>query len=439
MGNIKIAKYSDDFYEYLESGKVIIYGAGTYGKVLYHDIGKVDYFCDKKALEIGTLFDVPVILPKQLSELDGTKIIVVCVKNESIRDEVISTIEQMDIDAVIFNPFDSISFDYFKGEKTSALCSMPGELKRVRIVNRSVGILEKFANKMQEELTKMGIQADIDECSDANADMNYYTHFSLPAFQQKENASFMITHVNCMNNINQIKHALKKSQMGICMSRETMEMLIMNGIEREKLCYINPAQDGVIKPRKYVLGVTHNCYDALDNRKRATAILDFTENLDTDYFHFKIMGEGWDAIIDKLRERGFTVDHYPKFELETYTELIPTLDYYLYWGFDEGSMGYLDALAAGVKTIVTPQGYHLDAKGGITYPCRTIADFEDALLSIENERKKIRSAVKDWTWDNFARKHVEVWNYMLGNQADCSGNRHKYEDGIFSVMTIDNK
>ena len=30
-------------------------------------------------------------------------------------------------------------------------------------------------------------------------------------------------------------------------------------------------------------------------------------------------------------------------------------------------MGFLDACAAGVKTIVTPQGYHLDAMRGITH------------------------------------------------------------------------
>ena len=61
---------------------------------------------------------------------------------------------------------------------------------------------------------------------------------------------------------------------------------------------------------------------------------------------------------------------------------------YLYWiiyfffGMDEGSMGFLDALAAGVQTIVTPQGFHLDAKGGITYSGETVSDFVEIFNEI---------------------------------------------------------
>ena len=113
---------------------------------------------------------------------------------------------------------------------------------------------------------------------------------------------------------------------------------------------------------------------------------------------------------------------------------ITSLDNYLFCGFDEGSMGYLDALRAGIGTIVTPQGYHLDVKDGITYACRTIPDFIDILLKLQNDRKKIVRSVEDWTWKNFADKHIEVWNYLLGNEENIYKNQHMYEDGIFSVM-----
>lgn len=48
---------------------------------------------------------------------------------------------------------------------------------------------------------------------------------------------------------------------------------------------------------------------------------------------------------------GFQVDYYSEFIYEEYLKLMPSLDYYLFWGFDEGSMGYLDALRAGVKRL----------------------------------------------------------------------------------------
>lgn len=131
---------------------------------------------------------------------------------------------------------------------------------------------------------------------------------------------------------------------------------------------------------------------------------------------------------------GFQVDYYKEFDYEEYTKLIPSLDYYLFFGFDEGSMGFLDALRAGVETIVTPQGFHLDIKNGITYPCRTINDFKETLLKLQEKRKRIVASVDTLTWENFISKHLEVWNYLLGNEENIYKNQHCYEDGIFSVL-----
>ena len=218
------------------------------------------------------------------------------------------------------------------------------------------------------------------------------------------------------------------------MSRETMEKLAAYGVPREKLCYINPAQDGVIKPKKYVLGITHKTHD--DHRKNENVLVDLCRFLNPDYFAFKIMGAGWDRIVETLVDMGFQVDYYSEFIYEEYLKLMPSLDYYLFWGFDEGSMGYLDALRAGVETIVTPQGYHLDVKDGITYPCRTIPEFREALLHLQHKREKIVQSVDTWTWGNFVEKHLEVWNYLLGNEDTIYKNQHMYEDGIFSVLRM---
>lgn len=97
-------------------------------------------------------------------------------------------------------------------------------------------------------------------------------------------------------------------------------------------------------------------------------------------------------------------------------------------------MGFLDALQAGVETIVTPQGYHLDVKDGITYACRTLGDFINVLLELQERRNKMVESVRAWTWRNYVEKHLEVWNYLLGNDEGIYINQHKYEDGIFSVL-----
>lgn len=99
-------------------------------------------------------------------------------------------------------------------------------------------------------------------------------------------------------------------------------------------------------------------------------------------------------------------------------------------------MGYLDALRAGIETIVTPQGFHLDVKDGITYPCRTIVDFKEVLFMLQEKRQKIVQSVDSLTWENYVNKHLEVWNYLLGNEDGIYKNQHMYEDGIFSVLRM---
>ena len=345
-------------------------------------------------------------------------------------NEIKSRIQKMDINAIVFEYCNNSGFDIYHPVK---YVSTRKQIKYVRLVCHSSGwILDKFADRMKEQLQLRGIRAEISDSVDSEADINHHIPFH-PYEPIKDYAdTLMITHVDSLDKLNLLKHQLRTARMGICMSRETMNTLVNWGIPREKLCYINPAQDGAIKPKKYTLGITHKTY--MDGRKRVEALRDICNVIDPSYFKFKIMGAGWENIVKEMQAGGFEVEYYPEFDYEVYVNLIPSLDYYLFWGFDEGSMGYLDALAAGVETIVTPQGYHLDVKEGITYPCRTVDDFTDVLLELQNKRKKRTELVEKWTWSNYVDKHLEVWSYILGNDNEIYHNKHFYEDGIFSVL-----
>ena len=92
-------------------------------------------------------------------------------------------------------------------------------------------------------------------------------------------------------------------------------------------------------------------------------------------------------------------------------------DYYLYMGWDEGSMGTLDALAAGVKTIVTPQGFHLDLPGGITHSFHDGRELVEVFRSIAADRQQRIDSVKDLTWTEYARKHAIVWRALLDGRS----------------------
>ena len=87
-------------------------------------------------------------------------------------------------------------------------------------------------------------------------------------------------------------------------------------------------------------------------------------------------------------------------------------------GMDEGQMGFVDALAAGIKTIVTAQGYHLDVPNAIVHPFTNYEELESILLSLEQEKKKLTKSVSTWNWIDYTKKHVEIWNYLLDSRKD---------------------
>ncbi len=311
---------------------------------------------------------------------------------------------------------------------------------RVRIVcyeNVNAWILGKFALKLNECLSSIGIQADIDKQSDPTADINHHIIYYYYDGQVSTNDTLMITHIDNLEKLHRLKKQLVNAKMGICMSRETMDKLKNCGIPRNKLSYINPAHDGVIIPRPKTIGITSRVQS--DGRKREHFLSKLAMDINPNMFSFKIMGDGWDNQVDELRKNGFQVEYTNNFEYNQYVELLSSLDYYLYMGQDEGQMGFIDAVTAGVETIVTPQGYHLDAEGGINYSFTTYNELVNIFRELTDKRLKLINSVSRWNWENYTLKHVEIWEYILSkDKLNINQPKRDYYDGINSIEKFDN-
>ncbi len=305
---------------------------------------------------------------------------------------------------------------------------------KVRIVcyeDTNLWILGKFALKLQEHLITMGFQCDIAKTPDLTADINHHIIYYDYDGQKSTSDTVMITHIDTEWKLEKIRKQLEVAELGICMSMDTVQKLATAGIPRDKLCYILPAHDEIIKPLPLVVGLTSKIHN--DGRKREYMLPQLARHISPNDFMFRIMGDGWHEIVGLLKEMGFTVDYYDAFDYELNKRLVPDFDYYLYLGLDEGAMGFIDALAAAVPTIVTPQGYHLDAVDGITHPFVTLDDLIAVFQAITAERRKRTDAVKTWTWRNYAAKHAELWHWLA-----AGGNRThipfaKYKDGLNSL------
>ena len=190
---------------------------------------------------------------------------------------------------------------------------------RINIISpdaESGWIIHKFGKSVFDVLKEMGYDVSLSKEFDSGADINHYfmpNNVGYSKYSKVDNhTSFMITHVDTALKVNQIKELTDKGAIGVCMSLDTRNNLIRSGIRRDRICYINPAQDGQIKPRKIALGFTYMVHN--DCRKRDDIIVDVCKEISPEFFRFVIMGKGWEEIVSQIREMGFEVEYYPEFD-----------------------------------------------------------------------------------------------------------------------------
>lgn len=277
-------------------------------------------------------------------------------------------------------------------------------------------IIEKMANRLAETLSTLGADACISPKWSATADVNHFMIFHYVQGEKSTTNTMLITHVDDGLKIRMVKDRLREiADIGICMSCAHMNELVMEGVSPSALCFISPAHDGTVTPRRISIGITTNLYG--DGRKREHLLHKLSSDIELKSFSFEIYGSGWSEIATRLRQAGALVNEYPsspndRDQYERMTRAISSFDYYLYLGLDEGSMGTLDALAAGVKTIITPQGFHLDLPNGITHPVWTYEDLRAVFIDIGHDRSLRIAAVSNLTWTKYAQDHLNIWNAL---------------------------
>lgn len=275
-------------------------------------------------------------------------------------------------------------------------------------------ICGKIARRLAENLCKLGHSCVIGGAPDDTADINHHViYINYPGCTNGVH-SLMVTHIDDALKLGKLRRGLLTARAAICMSAESVRRLSGLGLNPGRLTFVSPAHDGVAPPRRIVVGITTRLYP--DGRKRERDLVRLAERLSPEDFSFKIMGFGWADIVKGLRAQGFIIEYFEEFDLGKYQELISSLDYFLYLSGDEGSMGYVDALAAGVKTIVQPQGFHLDAVGGITHAFSSFEELRMVFKEIIADKHKRQNAVRNWTWENYAQRHIDIWERCLAGR-----------------------
>jgi hypothetical protein len=287
-------------------------------------------------------------------------------------------------------------------------------------INSRGWIIEKMCRRLADELYSLGCNVSIGDSARGDADVNHFTLFWWMPSDAPRQSTVAITHIDDTHRLKLARAAIDVAELAICMSSMTMKQLVNDGNDRKKLCYVQPALDDGLVPRRIVIGIASKVYP--DGRKREGLLERLAKDMDLPAFHFEIFGTGWDRPADALRRAGALVSitensDNPDHDYQRLRLRIPFFDYYLYLGLDEGSLGTLDALAAGVSTIVTPQGFHVDLPHGITHPFWDYKGLRKIFDKIQEERNLRVRAVQSLTWRTYAEKHLLIWHQLLAGRA----------------------
>ena len=278
--------------------------------------------------------------------------------------------------------------------------------------NRS-WIIQKIAERLADELCVLGAEVSITDALDPQAALVHHMSWAFANIRTPQPSTMFITHLDDLFKLNQVRTTLVADvRVGICMSSDTMHQLISHGCKAESLYFISPAHDGLVAPRRIVIGITSRVY--ADGRKREALLQQVAQRMDLSPFEFRIFGLGWEPTNAVLEAAGAKVTYFGETDdfrkdYDTLQATVPTFDHYLYLGMDEGSLGTLDALAAGVSTIVTPQGFHLDLPGGITHAVVSAEDLQQVFTDIAAPVHARTASVAGLTWPAYARHHLDLW------------------------------
>ena len=277
-------------------------------------------------------------------------------------------------------------------------------------------VLRKIGLKLVENLTQLGIEAEYVTAPNPESDINHFLHFSFAEKVPGSITTTMITHVDDAIKARRLKDVLSKEvNGGICMSKYHLEELIDFGISPTKLSYVLPALDNT-KVRKIHFTIHGNRYR--DGRKNEGYIKQLAESIDLTFSEFSFYGTGWEEIAEILSKIGVDVTlHTPTEDFsQDYLRMnnaLKVADYYVNMGWDEGSLGSLDAYVNRTRMIISAQGYHLHIFDEGTKYFNDYQEFQAIFHSISVDYTEKQAIADNMSWQLYAKRHHIIWDSLL--------------------------
>ncbi|MTA67083.1 MAG: hypothetical protein F2951_01245 [Actinobacteria bacterium] len=288
-------------------------------------------------------------------------------------------------------------------------------------------ILEKIAKRLMENLEKLGKSVEIVSEPTGHTDVVFWLYFGHSGIIQHGSSSefqfrsALVTHVDDALKLKKVRELDKAGIDLVFMSKSHSEH-ISEMVRRDQIFFhVLPGTDLVhlIKPMK--VGIFSKVF--IDGRKNENWLIKLVEVTDPSQFEFIIVGKGWNKIVSKLRRLGSKVSLFddienPYPEYADFPELYNSLDLFIYLGFDEGSMGALDAFVLGTNLLVSRQGFHMEFELDDSQLFSDYAEFEERFTQQLNRYVIQQRHRQEWSWENFSKSLLDHWELEAFNRTE---------------------
>lgn len=232
--------------------------------------------------------------------------------------------------------------------------------------------------------------------------------------------TIQVTHVDSLEKLLHLKKLILAGAIPIFMSRQHAEQISNEiGYSFRKFSIL-PGSDLAINANRKRILISSNYYP--DGRKNETLLIKLAQECSLNSFHFLFIGKSWDNIAKSLVSAGAEVTifspnnpDYPNYD--TQIEILRGADCYLYLGFDEGSLGALDAYLMGTPMIISKQGFHLEfAPRSNILLFQSYEDFKRRILETSKRNLISPEEAGKWSWYRYSESYKHMWDTLISEK-----------------------
>lgn len=313
-----------------------------------------------------------------------------------------------------------------------------GEISFVLNTHNEGWIIEKLCTRLAKQLESQGFKPKIVSKCEHRSRYTVFMHYQNVEVCSEHCLTkkfAFVYHVDDLQKLLIIRNLLKRGITLFFISRSQLKFVykvLRLRSYRSRLRYIGIGTDLAqeaesMYQRPITIGIASHRYP--DGRKNEKWIRDALISQEPQKVRIVFYGKRWEGEAEFLKSRNFNVEILrieSKDFKDEYLELIQRMkewDIAIYAGFDEGSLGILDAYFLGCDLLVSRQGFHKDLNLGE----------DNYFMGKFSMRRKLSDLIQTIYFNRYLKSDFFSWKTMalrMVRNLECLDDGEVFEGGV---------